>query len=92
MCANVTAEGEDCGEVYLEDLFQPSQHHPYISNFVIWGIGIRKVEGKRKHLIPIIIRKLRTRMPPLNPCTIDKNIDLMSILENCRSEGCYIGL
>lgn len=28
MCADVAAEGEDCGEVYLEDLFQPIESAP----------------------------------------------------------------
>lgn len=28
MCADVAAEGEDCGEVYLEDLLQPIESAP----------------------------------------------------------------
>jgi hypothetical protein len=78
VCADVAAEGEDCGEVYLEDLLQPIESAPLsLENRTRrLKVGDRAMGA---YLIPIIIRKLRTRMPPLNPRTIDKNIDLMSV-------------
>jgi hypothetical protein len=84
VCADVAAEGKNCGEVYLEDLsFQPSAPSLPPSLYRIGGMA---------HLVPVIIRKLRRGVPSLNTSTVYEDIDLMPIFQDCRSEARDFGL
>ena len=40
------------------------------------------------NLIPIIIRKLRARMPSLNARTVHQDVDFMPIFQYCGRESC----
>ncbi len=81
MCADITTEGEDRGEIYLDYL---SQKIPSVLCPAAWHV--------LTYLVPIIIRKLCTRMASLNSRAIHQDVDFMSIFQNGRSERCYFGL
>lgn len=38
-----------------------------------------------QHFVPVIIRELMRRMPPLDATTIDENVDLVSITQYLRN-------
>lgn len=75
MCADITTECENRCEVYLNNLDTKSAL-----------IFIHSI-SQQVHLIPIIIRKLRAGMSPLNPRAINQDMDFMSILQNSRCKG-----
>lgn len=81
MRADVAAESEDCGQVHLDDLS--------IAGSLA---ALPAPHATMTHLVPVIIRELGTWMPALNSCAIHQDCDLVSVFEDCRSEGCYFGL
>lgn len=67
MGADISAEREKRGEVYLEDLSQ-STAVPFCP------------PRSKTHVVPIVNRELRAGMPSLYPGTIDQNMDCVPIL------------
>lgn len=69
VCANISAEGEYCGEVYLDDLFS----HISSASTTFLKMG-------NTYLVEISIRELMTRMSLLYASTVYEDIDLVPIL------------
>lgn len=49
---------------------------------IVTGVRTRKAD-----FIPVIVRKLSARVPPLDASTVDKNLDLVAIFQDGRCDG-----
>jgi hypothetical protein len=90
MCPDVAAEGEDSVQVHLDYLYSIAD--PLAASLYLLPRQLPVAPPVFAHLIPIIIWKLRTRMPSLDSSAIDQDPDFVSIFEDCWCESCYFGL